>query len=193
MVLHEGEPLRRGGSTRVLERYAGIESGEECLRWRPVISAMVDGEATSQQILELRSHLRNCPGCRATLKALQDSHDPLTALLPVPLVAIDSGMGDHVTSLLMRVYEAFAGGLHERAVHSVTKAQLALETATAGKVAAVAASAAAAAGGGLATVERKVDREQNRRSNDVVIQKSAKRAAINSASGVPPLSWTPDG
>ena len=35
---------RAGGS--FLEHYEGIESGEECERWLPVLSAMVDGEAT---------------------------------------------------------------------------------------------------------------------------------------------------
>lgn len=170
------------GRRAFLERYAGIESGEECLRWRPVISAMVDGEATPQQILELRPHLRNCPGCRATLKALQDSHDPLAAILPVPLIAVDIGMADNLSSLLMRIYESFAGGIHERAVHSVTKAQLALETAATGKMAAVAASAAAAAGGGLATVERTGERESTRQNKPALVQKSVKRTALRSAS-----------
>jgi RNA polymerase sigma factor (sigma-70 family) len=176
------------GRRAFLERYAGIESGEECLRWRPVISAMVDGEATPQQMLELRPHLRNCPGCRGTLKALQDSHEPLAALLPVPLIAFDAGMGDHVSSLLMRVYEALAGGIHERAVHSVTKAQLALETATTGKIAAVAASAAAAAGGGIATVERTVEHQPQRHEKRLVVHKSAKRIAARSASVPAPVA-----
>jgi RNA polymerase sigma factor (sigma-70 family) len=145
------------GRKSFLERYAGIESGAECERWAPVISAMVDGEATPEQILELRPHLRNCAGCRATLKALRDSSAPLSAVLPIPLaVTVGAGGGDHLSSLLMRTYEALAGGVHERAVHSVTKAQAAIEAAAAGKVAAVAASAAAVAGGGYATVERTV-------------------------------------
>jgi RNA polymerase sigma factor (sigma-70 family) len=146
------------GRKSFLERYAGIESGAECERWAPVISAMVDGEATPEQILELRPHLRNCPGCRATLKALRDSSAPLSAVLPIPLAVTAgvSGGGEHLSSLFMRTYEAFAGGVHERAVHSVTKAQAAIEAAAAGKVAAVAASAAAVAGGGNATVERSV-------------------------------------
>jgi RNA polymerase sigma factor (sigma-70 family) len=146
------------GRRSFLERYAGIESGEECRRWMPVISAMVDGEATPEQILELRPHLRNCPGCRATLKALHDSSAPLSAVLPIPLAAVVTDGGEQISNLFMRAYEAIAGGLHERAVHSVTKAQAAIEAAAAGKVAAVAASAAAVAGGGYATVERTVER-----------------------------------
>jgi RNA polymerase sigma factor (sigma-70 family) len=144
------------GRRSFLERYAGIESGAECERWMPVISAMVDGEATPEQILELRPHLRNCPGCRATLKALHESSAPLSAVLPIPLAVVATDSTEHISNLFIRAYEAIAGGVHERAIHSVTKAQAAMEAAAAGKVAAVAASAAAVAGGGYATVERTV-------------------------------------
>jgi DNA-directed RNA polymerase specialized sigma24 family protein len=144
------------GRRAFLERYDGIESGAECARWLPVLSAIVDGEATSEQILELRPHLRNCPGCRGTLKSLQDSLRPLAVLLPVPLVVAD-GAGDHVVTMLMRLYEGMAGGLHERAVNSLTKTQALIEASASGKVAAMAASAAAVAGGGYASVERVVE------------------------------------
>jgi DNA-directed RNA polymerase specialized sigma24 family protein len=146
------------GRRNFLERYERIESGDECERWMPVISAMVDGEASPEQILELRPHLRNCPGCRATLKALRDSSGPLAAVFPVPLLAVAADGGDQVSGVVMRLYEAISGGLHERAVHSVTKAQAVLEMAAAGKVTAVAASAAAVAGGGYATVEQVIER-----------------------------------
>ncbi len=145
------------GRRSFLARYATIESGDECERWLPVISAMVDGEASAEQLIELRPHLRNCPGCRATLKALQGSSEPLAAVLPIPLVAtVAADGGDQLTNLLTRVYETIVGGFHERAVYSFTKAQSAVEAASAGKFAAVAASAAAVAGGGYTTVERKV-------------------------------------
>jgi RNA polymerase sigma factor (sigma-70 family) len=152
------------GRRRFLERYAGIESGAECQRWMPVISAMVDGEATPEEVLELRPHLRNCPGCRATLRALHESSAPLSAILPIPLAVVAGDGPEHLSNLLTRAYEAMAGGLHERAVHSVTKAQAAVEAAAAGKVAAVAASAAAVAGGGYATVERTVRHEHSGRA-----------------------------
>ncbi|HEV7805143.1 MAG TPA: sigma-70 family RNA polymerase sigma factor [Solirubrobacteraceae bacterium] len=144
------------GRRAFLERYDGIESGAECARWLPVLSAIVDGEATSEQLLELRPHLRNCPGCRATLKSLQDSSRPLGVLLPGPLVVVD-GTGDHVVTMLIRLYEGMAGGLHERAVNSLTKTQALIEASASGKVAAMAASAAAVAGGGYASAERVVE------------------------------------
>jgi RNA polymerase sigma factor (sigma-70 family) len=168
------------GRRTFLERYAGIESGAECDRWMPVISAMVDGEATPEQILELRPHLRNCPGCRATLKALHDSSEPLSALFPIPLV-VAAGGGDHLTNLLTRAYEAVAGGVHDRAMHSATKMQAALEAAAGGKVAAVAASAAAVAGGGYATVERTVSHERHQQPAKVAAKPDAKSAAKTTA------------
>jgi phosphoglycolate phosphatase-like HAD superfamily hydrolase len=142
------------GRRSFLARYADIESGVECERWLPVISAIVDGEAKPEQLIDLRPHLRNCPGCRATLRALQDSSAPLAAVLPVPLAVVTAHTGDQVTSLLTRLYEMIAAGLHDRAATSLTKVQAVVETTAAGKAAAIAGAAAAVASGGYATVER---------------------------------------
>jgi RNA polymerase sigma factor (sigma-70 family) len=142
------------GRRSFLARYADIESGAECERWLPVISAMIDGEAEPEQLIALRPHLRNCPGCRATLRALQDSSAPLAAVLPVPLAVVTANTADQVTSLLTRLYEMIAGGLHDRAATSLTKVQAVVETTAAGKAAAIAGAAAAVASGGYATVER---------------------------------------
>ena len=144
------------GRRSFLSRYADIESGAECELWLPVISAMVDGEATSEQLIELRPHLRNCLGCRATLKALQDSSQPLAAVLPVPLALTATDAGDHISNVLARLYEMIAGGLHDRAAMSMMKIQAVAETTMAGKTAAIAGAAAAVAGGGYATVERSI-------------------------------------
>jgi RNA polymerase sigma factor (sigma-70 family) len=165
------------GRRSFLRRFASIESGAECVRWMGTIAAIVDGEATPEQIGELRPHLRNCPGCRATLKALQDSSGPLSVVLPVPLAAVASGGGEQLGNVFMRAYEAIAGGFHERAVHSVTKAQAAIEAAAGGKVAAVAASAAAAAGGGYATVERTVTGDRADRTREARRQEPVRRTS----------------
>jgi hypothetical protein len=68
------------GRKSFLARYAGIESGDECRRWAPALSAMADGEATAEQMLQLRPHLRNCAGCRSALRELRGSNAPLAAL-----------------------------------------------------------------------------------------------------------------
>jgi hypothetical protein len=37
-----------------MARYARIEGGAECERWLPLLSAIVDGEATPEQLIEVR-------------------------------------------------------------------------------------------------------------------------------------------
>jgi RNA polymerase sigma factor (sigma-70 family) len=94
------------GRKSFLERFEGIEAGIECQRWRPVLSAMVSGEATAAQITEARPHLRNCPACKATLRGLHQSHRPLKAVLPVGLVSL----GTKLSGLLERLLPAVGGG-----------------------------------------------------------------------------------
>jgi len=135
------------GRKAFLERYAGIESGEECRRWEPVISALVDGEVSARDRLAVRAHLRNCAGCRSTVRELRLAGPSLAGVLPVS-IADGGDTLDRLGSFLARVYDALAGGLHDRAAASVVKLQGAAEAASTGKVAAVAASAAAIATGG---------------------------------------------
>lgn len=142
------------GRKAFLSRYAGIETGEECERWAPILSAIVDGEATTQQVMDVRPHLRNCRGCRATIRELRDGTSSLAGVFPVGLVAASDPISTDGGGLVMRLYEAITGGLHEKATSSALKIQTALEVTSVGKVAAVAASAAAVTGGGVAAVER---------------------------------------
>jgi RNA polymerase sigma factor (sigma-70 family) len=124
------------GRRAFLRRYAGIQAGEECERWADVLSAIADGEATQQQLLDARPHLRNCSGCRATLAAMRDSGRAVAALLPVGALAADAASVDHAMS--------FAAALHDR----VAAAAMSLQE----RVAAVGASLherAAAAGASL--------------------------------------------
>ena len=141
------------GRRSFLERYAGIETGEECARWQPVLSAMVDGEATGDQLVELRPHLRNCGSCRATLRALHTTGTPLGALFPPATLALGAADLEHAGGFLTRLYEAVSMTIHERTASTVLRIHSAVETATAHKAAAIAASAVAVAGGGLAVEE----------------------------------------
>ena len=135
------------GRRAFLRRYAGIEAGEECGRWAEVLSAMADGEATPEQLVAARPHLRNCPSCRAALAQMRESGAAVAALLP-PVVPLAVGSG-----IVARLGELGAS-LHERAASASVKLQAAAEAATSGKLAAVAASAAAVAGGGVAVEQR---------------------------------------
>src|SRR4051794_11130806 len=144
------------GRKSFLARYAGIEAGEECARWAPVLSAMVDGEATSDQLLDLRPHLRNCAGCRAALRELRGSNAPLGALFPVGGLALAGGDGGRLegaSDLLTRLWDALWGDLSDRAATAAFRAQSMAQAIVPTKTVATAASVAALAGGGIAVDE----------------------------------------
>jgi RNA polymerase sigma factor (sigma-70 family) len=144
------------GRKSFLARYAGIEEGDECRRWAPVLSAMVDGEASAEQVLELRPHLRNCAGCRAALRELRGSNAPLAALFPVGGVALAGGGGGHFDAagdLLSRLWHSLWGDLSDRTATAALRAQSYAQAILPGKSMAVFASVAALAGGGLAIDE----------------------------------------
>jgi RNA polymerase sigma factor (sigma-70 family) len=138
------------GRKSFLERYAGIESGQECERLAPALSAFVDGEADAAQTVALRAHLRQCLACRATVRGLHDASQPLTVVFPASALVVANGGVEHTGSFFVRVYETVSLHLHERAANSFLRAQAVFDTVTAGKMAAAAASAAAVAGGGFA-------------------------------------------
>jgi RNA polymerase sigma factor (sigma-70 family) len=138
------------GRRAFLTRYAGIESGAECVRLQDALSAFADGELGGKAVVALRRHLRSCAGCRGTLRSMRSGDRSLQAVLPVALVVGSHDGGDTAVGVLVRIYEAIAHNVHALTV----KAQIAVEATGAGKAAAVAAAAAAVAGGGAATVER---------------------------------------
>ncbi|HZO36253.1 MAG TPA: sigma-70 family RNA polymerase sigma factor [Solirubrobacteraceae bacterium] len=169
------------GRRSFLAHYAGIEAGEECRRWSATLSALVDGEASAQDLATLRPHLRNCAACRATVRELHGSRDSLAAVLPLPVAAAAIGVpSEPVTGLVSRAWEVMTMHLHERAVGSALKLQTAFEAATTGKAAAVAASAAALAGGGVA-VDHAVG-ERTRGAGAVTTTPAVARSAAASRS-----------
>jgi RNA polymerase sigma factor (sigma-70 family) len=161
------------GRRAFLTRYARIEGGDECERWLPLLSAIVDGEATPEQVLEVRPHLRHCTACRATVRELHATTAPLAALFPVALAPATAEHGpERAAGVFVRLYEAVAGGVHERAASAALKLQAAAEAASTGKLAAIAASAAAIAGGGAAVVDNTAT---GRRGHAVPAERAANR------------------
>jgi RNA polymerase sigma factor (sigma-70 family) len=71
------------GRRSFLERVAGIESGAECKRLAPLLSRLVDGEATAEDLAALRPHLRSCLACRATLREFRDTPARVAAFAPL--------------------------------------------------------------------------------------------------------------
>lgn len=134
------------GRHALLVRLGAIESGAECARWLPQLSALADGEATPREVTELRPHLRGCSACRATLRDLHEAPSQVAALVPVALVPLAGGHG----TLVMRHVEAFVHAALERATVAATRLQGAFEAVPGTKLAAVAASTAAIAGGSAA-------------------------------------------
>src|SRR4051812_41092589 len=119
---------------------------------------MVDGEATAEQLLQLRPHLRNCAGCRAALRELRGSNAPLAALFPVGGVALmgdGDGPGglDAAGEVLSRLWQSLWGDLSDRAATAAFRAQSVAQAILPGKSMAIFASVAALAGGGFAIDE----------------------------------------
>lgn len=140
------------GRRSFLQRIERIESGAECERLGPLLSALADGEASARDMAILRPHLRTCLSCRAALRDARDVPARVAALAPVGLLAC-SHPGQAPLAGFGAAVRSGWEWLHERVVGLVLRGQDAIEAATAHKVAAAAASAAALGGGGIATIE----------------------------------------
>ena len=87
------------GRERFRSLVSRSEDGRRCAEMRPLISAFCDGEARSEEVAELREHLRACAPCRATLRTYRAAPAAAAALAPaLPLHR----------SLLERAHDAFA-------------------------------------------------------------------------------------
>ncbi len=131
------------GRRALIERLGAIETGAECDRWLPLLSALADGEASASELAELRPHLRACSACRATLRDCHAMPARVAALVPPALVvAPHASLVDHAGVALH--------ALAERATLLAARVQGAFEALPGTKLAAVVASTAALAGGGVA-------------------------------------------
>jgi len=74
------------GRARLAAKMTGIEAGLECERWAPHLSAVIDGEAPVELLLELRPHLRHCAACRATLRQMAERESAVRLVFPAGLV-----------------------------------------------------------------------------------------------------------
>ena len=138
------------GRRAFISRYEGIESGEECKRWEPLLSALVDGEASQDQLVELRPHLRQCGSCRGVVREMHRSGHSLAAVFPVALLASAGTQLDGAGNVFIRAYEGLTAWAAERSASSLVRAQIVTESVigAAGKATAVVAATAAAASGG---------------------------------------------
>ncbi len=135
------------GRRALLERLGAIESGAECDRWLPLLSALADSEATAREVADVRPHLRSCSACRATLRDLHAAPAQVAMLVPPAVVELTTG-APHGS--LLGHAELALHTLVERATLLAARVQGAFEAVPGAKLAAVAASTAALAGGGVA-------------------------------------------
>ena len=142
------------GRRSFLRRVERIETGAECERLAPLLSALADGEATARDMAMLRPHLRSCLSCRAALRDAREVPARVAALAPIGLLA-GSGMhpGGGAGGWLGAAFRSAGDWLNERMAALALRSQELLETASSHKLAAAAASAAALGGGGIATVQ----------------------------------------
>jgi len=145
------------GRRAFLRRYAGIEAGEECERWAPVVAALVDGEASAEQLAAARPHLRRCAACRATVRELRAAGPHLAGVLPAAGLAVASASaaspGGGRIEALVRALESAVVTVQERATAWALKAQMGAEAVASTKVAAVASAAVVAGGGAVTAVQ----------------------------------------
>ncbi len=76
------------GRRRFLALYGSLEAGEECDRFAPILHALAAGRATSEQLVEVRPHLRRCQACRATVRDLHLSGLRRLRLLSLPALVV---------------------------------------------------------------------------------------------------------
>jgi RNA polymerase sigma factor (sigma-70 family) len=168
------------GRKAFLERVAGIEAGSECDRLAPLLSKLVDGEASADDLATLRPHIRTCLSCRAALREYRGA--PATAAALVPAAAFAAPGRPSFLELPARAAEALAGWTQK--FHAAT------ELATAQKVAAVAASTAVLGGGTAATVNQ-VDHGPPRPKPVAKAEPKRPEPAPPVATAPPPAAATP--
>jgi RNA polymerase sigma factor (sigma-70 family) len=128
-------------------RLAGIEGGVECGAFTPLLSSLVDGEASAEDLARLRPHMKTCLACRARLKEFRGAPARVAALVPPAALVTTTATS---ASGPRGLWESVLGAAQQKAGLLGERTNAAVELATGQKVAAVAASAAALAGGGTA-------------------------------------------
>jgi RNA polymerase sigma factor (sigma-70 family) len=134
------------GRRAFLRRVSGIQRGADCARYEPLLSALADGEATPEQLTELRPHMKTCLSCRAALREFRAAPGRVASVVPGAALAAHSGG-------IRGFLESLLGAAQHKTAAMGDRLHAAAELATGQKVAAVAASAAALAGGGTAIDE----------------------------------------
>lgn len=127
------------GRKRFHRHVRAIDAGEECLRVRPLLTLVADGEASDTDRRAVRRHIRGCLGCRAELRDYRATPRQVAALFPIAAALPQGGgaldrftdaINSIVASLQERVVPLAAGGTHGAELGMAKKA-IAVTAATA--------------------------------------------------------------
>lgn len=168
------------GRKRFFDRFDEIQSGEQCARFHPLLSAASDGETSTEDRQRLESHLRSCHRCRALLRGYRAVPQRLAELLP-PVTVLQTLHRDGWWS---RLSAEVIGGLGERVAAAGHKLQQLGEAATAQKATAVVASTAAIAGGAVVSersIEHRVHRHHRNSAHVRGTDAAERKAAVATA------------
>jgi RNA polymerase sigma factor (sigma-70 family) len=93
------------------ERFRGLvsrsEDGRRCAEMRPLLSAFCDGEARTEEVAQLREHLRACASCRATLRTYRAA--PAAAATLAPAIPLHRSLIERAHDALAEVAARFGG------------------------------------------------------------------------------------
>ncbi|MBA2792799.1 MAG: zf-HC2 domain-containing protein, partial [Thermoleophilaceae bacterium] len=98
------------GRRAFLAQVADIESGAECERISPHLSALADGEATATDLSAVRPHLKTCLACRARLREYRSVPARVAALAPPAVLAVTTAGSGPVRGFL----ESLAGAAQHK-------------------------------------------------------------------------------
>jgi anti-sigma factor RsiW len=66
---HEVNRYPTEGRQALAIRLAGTEGGIDCAKLAPRLLALLDGEASPDEVAQLQLHMKTCLSCRARLKS----------------------------------------------------------------------------------------------------------------------------
>lgn len=94
------------GRRRFLSTFEAIESGERCNGFAAEIAALAAGQATPDQVLRVKPHLKSCSGCRAAVRRL---HGSPTTGVAAAFVLPFKWVAERTHQWAIRVAEPLAG------------------------------------------------------------------------------------
>lgn len=124
------------------------EDGRRCAELQPLLSAFCDGEASAEEAVQVREHLRACPHCRSTLRTYRAA--PRAAAALAPFLPLDRSLWERVQEAVADLGARFGGGASDPVAQAAGGGASGAGFAAAAKVAAVCIGTAGVGAAGVA-------------------------------------------